>query len=213
MAVGWLVVPPLVALIGWLPLVVALRRGRRGAAAAVTAAWALTLMAGLAGLEAARPGVCAALFPRAAEYRQEMLAWAASGQGCESEPTCFLPRHALHAVLFAAATLATGGYLGLVFASVLFGWMGAYAGGLAAASATPAVAAAAAWHPWALVRVAAYTALGVALAEPLVRFGLPRLPGWGRWLLAGLAGLGLDVILKALLAPWWWAHVIRPLLP
>ncbi len=213
MVIAWLAVPPVLGLLAWLPLVGALRRGRRGVAALVVAVWAGLLAAGTAALEAWRPGSCAAAFPRAAEYRQEMLAWAASGEGCESSVACFLPRHLLHAALFAAATVATGGYLGLVFASILFGWMGAYAGALAALSEAPLAAAVAAWHPWAVVRVAAYIALGVALAEPLVGLGLPRPPGWRRWLLAGLVGLGLDILLKALLAPWWWAHVIRPLLP
>ncbi len=213
MILAWLVVPPALALVAWLPLVAALRRGRRGVAALVVAAWAVLLAAGTAAIEAWRPGSCAAAFPRAAEYRQEMLAWADSGEGCESNIVCFLPRHLLHAALFAAGTVATGGYLGLVFASILFGWMGAYAGGLAALSEAPLTAALAAWHPWAVVRVAAYIALGVALAEPLVGFGLPRPAGWRRWLLAGLAGLVLDILLKALLAPWWWAHVIHPLLP
>lgn len=213
MVLGWLAVPPLLALAAWLPLVAALRRGRRRVAALVVVAWAVLLAGGTAALEVWRPGSCAALFPRAAEYQQEMLTWAGSGEGCESNVACFLPKHLLHAALFAGATVATGGYLGLVFASVLFGWMGAYAGGLAALSPAPVSAAMLAWHPWAVVRVAGYIALGVALAEPLVGLGVPRLPGWRRWLLAGLAGLALDVILKALLAPWWWAHVIRPLLP
>jgi len=213
MVIAWLAVPPLLALVAWLPLVASLRRGRRGQAALVVAAWAVLLATGTAAVEAWRPGSCAAAFPRAAEYQREMLAWVASGEGCESSVACFLPRHLLHAALFAAATVATGGYLGLVFASILFGWMGAYAGSLAALSDTPLTAAVLAWHPWAVVRVAAYIALGVALAEPLVGLGLPRPPGWRRWLLAGLAGLALDILLKAWLAPWWWAHVIRPLLP
>lgn len=213
MALGWLVVPPLIALAAWLPLVVALRCGRRGVAALVVAGWAVLLASGTAVLEVWRPGSCAAVFPRAAEYQREMLAWANSGEGCESSVACFLPRHLLHAGLFAAATVATGGYLGLVFASILFGWMGAYAGGLAALSSAPLWAALAAWHPWAVVRVAAYIALGVALAEPLVGFGLPRPPGWRNWLLAGLAGLVLDSVLKALLAPWWWGHIIRMVVP
>lgn len=213
MILGWLVVPPLIALAAWLPLVVALRRGRRGVAALVVASWAVLLATGTAALEVWRPGSCAAVFPRAGEYQREMLAWANGGKGCESSVACFLPRHLLHAALFTAATVATGGYLGLVFASILVGWMGAYAGGLAALSSAPLSAALAAWHPWAVVRVAAYIALGVALAEPLVGFGLPRPPGWRRWLLVGLVGLLLDLVLKALLAPWWWAHIIRPLVP
>lgn len=213
MVLAWITIPPLLALPAWLGMVAALRRGRRGAAALIVAAWAVLLAGGSAALELGWPGSCGALFPRAAEYQAEMLAWARSGEGCESRLACFVPRHLLHAALFAGAAVATGGYLGLVFASVLFGWMGAYAGGLAAISKAPLVAAVLAWHPWAVVRVGAYLALGVGLAEPLVRFGLPRQPGQRPWLVVGLVGLAVDMLLKALLAPWWWAHVIRPLLP
>ncbi len=205
-------VPFLLGLVAWLPFVALLRQGRRGAAAAVVGTWAVLLMGGLPLLELQAPGICSRMFPGAGRYEASMLSWAVTGVGCESDPTCFLPQHLLHAGIFAAATLATGGLLGLVFAAVLFGWMGAYGGGLAAISASPGLAALASWHPWAVIRVAAFLALGVALAEPLVRVGLP--PGRPRfpWLAAGLAGLLADVIVKAVLASAWWRLVIHPLL-
>ncbi len=207
-----LFVPFLLALVAWLPFVALLRQGRRGGAVAVVGTWAAMLMVGLPLLEMQFPGICGRMFPGAARYGASMLSWAVTGVGCESDPTCFLPQHLLHAGIFAVATLATGGLLGLVFASVLFGWMGAYGGGLAVISTTPTVAALASWHPWAVVRVAAYLALGVALAEPLVRFGLP--PGRPRfpWLAAGVAGLVVDVVVKMVLATTWWRVVVHPLL-
>jgi len=207
-----LAVPVLVALAGWIPFLRALRRGSRRAAAVRIGGWALALVVGLPALELAVPGGCAPFFPGAPAYAQEMLQWARRGTGCEGEPACFLPQHALHAGAFAAATLLTAGLAGLAFATVLFGWMGAYAAGLAGATGQPALAVLLAWHPWAVVRVAAYVALGVALAEPLARRGLPRLPGRGRWLAAGLAGLLLDVLLKATLAQLWRRAVLLPLL-
>lgn len=206
-----LAVPAVLGGCAWLPFVRALRRGRRGRAAAWIAGWALALVVALPTLETIVPGCSADLFPGAGAYAAEMMRWVGMGVGCEGDPACFLPQHAVHAAAFAVATLATAGLAGLVFAAVLFGWMGAYAGALGAASGAPALAAVLCWHPWAVVRVAAYVALGVALAEPLARLGLPRLSGRCRWLAAGIAGLLLDALLKVALAAPWWRLVVHPL--
>ncbi len=213
MSAAHLLAPLVLGGVAWLPFRAALRRGSRRRAAAVAAAWALSLAAALPTLEASTPGLCAALAPGAAAYGRAMAAWVASGTGCEGDPGCFLPQHALHAAAFAIATAATGGLAGLAFAAVLFGWMGAYAGALGQLSGQPLLAAWLCWHPWAVVRVAAYLALGVVLAEPVARRRLPPLPGRRRWLAAGVVGLLLDVLLKAVLAEPWRRLVLLPLLP
>lgn len=206
-----LLVPPLLGACAWVPLLRALRQGSRRRAAAWIGAWALALATLLPALEATVPGVSGNLFPGAVPYASEMMSWVRTGVGCEGAPSCFLPQHAAHAAAFAAGALATAGLAGLVFAAVLFGWMGAYAGALGAASGAPALAAVLCWHPWAVLRVAAYVALGVALAEPFARLGLPPLPGRARWFAAGLAGLLLDVLLKTALADAWRSAVLLPL--
>ncbi len=210
MSLSQVVWPLLLGLPGWLGFAHAVRGGRRRDAVAWVVLWTALLMVGLPAVESRRPGTLPRLAPGAERYGTAMLEWAATGNGCESEPRCFLPQHALHAGVFAVAAAASGGLLALAFASVLFVWMGTYAAGLAAASGR-SIAVLLAWHPWALLRVAAFIALGLALSEPLLRRGLPPLPGRGRWLAAGCAGLLADALLKALLAPWWWAHVIHPL--
>jgi hypothetical protein len=207
-----LLLPGLLAALVWVPFVVALRHGRRLAAAGVVAAWSVALAAGLPALERWSPGVCARSFVGAGEYAAQMAVWARAGVGCESDPACFVPQHLLHAVAFVVGSVATAGLAGLAFAAVLFGWMGAYAAALATASGAPVAAAALAWHPWAVVRVAAYLSLGVALAEPLARHGLPALPGRGRWVAFGVTGLVADIALKALFAAFWQRAVLLPLL-
>lgn len=203
--------PLLLTALGWIPFATAIRRGDRLAAVRSVTLWALLMVVGLPAIENSRPGTLPTMAPGAERYGTSMVEWASTGRGCESEPSCFLPQHALHAGIFVVAALATGGLLGLSFAAVLFVWMGTYASGLAAAAGTP-WAVFLAWHPWAILRVASFIALGTVLAEPLLRRGLPPLPGRTRWLAAGAAGLVADAVLKALLAPWWWTHVIHPLL-
>lgn len=201
------IIPALLATPAWLGLLACLRRGDRRRALLVVAVWAGVLGAGLPLLEWWFPGSCARLFPGAARYREAMLTWVQTGRGCEGTPACFVPQHLAHLVLFTLATVATAGLGGLAFGVVLFGWMGAYTGGLAQLSGSP-LGLAVGWHPWATLRVAAFLFLGVALAEPLARWGLPPLPGRSRFLLRGLMLVAADLALKWLLAEWWRMSVL-----
>jgi hypothetical protein len=204
--------PLLLALPAWLLLVVALRHGRRDLAATGIAVWALVMMGGLPVAEKLSPGFCSRIAPGAGSYASSMLDWAETGDGCESTPSCFIPQQLWHAAVFVVATVATAGLGGLYVAGILFSWMGAYSAGLAAMSSSPATAVLLAWHPWAVVRVAAYIALGVVLAEPLARRGLPPLPNRRAWLFAGGIGLLLDILLKLAFASSYWRLAIHPLL-
>jgi hypothetical protein len=189
-----------------------LSRGDRAGALAGLLAWAATL------------GICctAASFlweDRAARvllngpaYAAEMRAWIATGEGAESSPSRFIPQHLLHLAIFSALALATAGAAALVMGTVLLGYMSFYVGTLAAAATAcpPALAALIAWNPWSVARVVSFIVLGVVLAEPLVaRFArgrhaaASRVPGRSRWLIAGLAGILADIVLKTLLAPAW----------
>ena len=58
--------------------------------------------------------------------------------------------------------------------AVLMNYMGHYVGTLAAASGRPALTMVLGWHPWAVVRIVSFVALGVILSAPL----LARLGGF-----------------------------------
>jgi hypothetical protein len=203
--------PLLWALPAWFAMLLALRRGKRPRAHAWVVLWAVLSGLGFGAAEWFHPGLCAALFPGAQQYQQEMLQWVSTGKGCEGNPACFLPQHLLHLGLFLALALATGGLGALAMGAVLFGWMGAYTGALASRAATPA-ALLLGWHPWAVLRVGGFLLLGLACAEPLVRLGLPPLPGRRRLFLWGLALCLADALLKGLAAAWWRLVVLLPLL-
>jgi len=74
------------------------------------------------------------------------------------------------------------------------------------------------WQPWAIARVAAFCALGVLLAEPLVSLVFPsakeRLKASTRaaYIVAAMSGILTDWFLKFLLAPTW-GRWLRALLP
>ncbi len=184
---------------------------RRLAAVLLMAGWFSTLAVVLALLEVRYPGVCGRLFPGAQTYAEDMLAWVRTGSGCEGSPSCFVPQHLAHLATFLGLTLATGGLGGLVLAVVLFGWMGAYTGGLAVLAQNP-WAFLAGWHPWALLRVAGFLFLGVAFSEPLLGGGLASLWKNRHWWLAGFAFCVADVLVKWCCAEAWRVAVLQPLL-
>jgi hypothetical protein len=98
--------------------------------------------------------------------------------------------------------------------AVLMNYMGFYVASLARAGAPAWAVLLLGWQPWALCRVAAFTVLGVVLAQPLARRTVREAAplSWRPWLLLAGIGLAADVILKAWLAPTWgrWLHAVLP---
>jgi len=215
--VGWAVgIPALVPILNTVAsypfMVLALKRGDLRLAVARMLVWALTMGVAATALSYARPAETGQLFIRAQAYRAEMFAWVLTGRGAESTPSAFIPQHLGHAALFSTLTLATGGALGMPMGAVLMNYMGHYVGTLAETSAHPARTILLAWHPWAVIRVISFVVIGVVLSAPLLsRIGKFRVD-WmtGRRLVAwASAGLVLDIVLKALLAPTWQRLLLR----
>jgi hypothetical protein len=215
--VAWLLdIPLLVPLLNTAAsfpfMVLALKRGNLRRAVSRMLVWAATMGVCATALSYLRPAATDTLFLRGAAYRSEMAAWVATGRGAESTPAEFIPQQAMHAALFAALALATGGAAAMPMGAVLMNYMGHYVGTLSARSAHPARTMALAWHPWAVIRVVSFVVAGVVLSVPL----LSRLFGFtADWtaarplLIAAAAGLVLDVVLKWLLAPAWQRLLLR----
>jgi hypothetical protein len=207
-----LLVPVFNTLAGFPFMVAALRRGDVGLAVGRMLLWALTLAACATLLSYAQPWRTDTLFLHGAAYRAEMFGWVMTGRGAESDPSRFLPQHVLHAAAFMVLALASGGVLALAMGAVLMNYMGHYVGALAAASAHPIVTMILGWHPWAVVRIVSFVAIGVTLSAPLLsRLGGFRI-GWRdarRVLFIALGGLLVDVVLKWLLAPAWQRLLLR----
>lgn len=210
-AIGWAigipaVLPVLNTLASFPFMVAALRRGQLRVAVARMLVWALALAVCATLLSFARPSQTDTLFVHGAAYRAEMFAWVLTGKGAESTPSRFIPEQALHAAMFSVLALATGGVLAMPMGAVLMNYMGHYVGALAASSARPALTMLLGWHPWAVVRIISFVVIGVVLSGPalgrLFAFRIDRDEA-RRLLMFGLAGLCVDVAMKALLAPAW----------
>jgi len=216
-AAGWfihipLAVPLLNALASFPFMVAALRRGDLRLAFARMLVWALSMAVCATLFSYARPAQTDALFLRAGAYRVEMFAWVMTGQGAESSPSQFIPQQLEHAALFSVLAIATGGVLAMPMGAVLTNYMGHYVGTLAGASRRPILTMILGWHPWALIRIVSFVAIGVVLSAP-VWSGLAHAPvdrRLARRLLAyAAAGLLVDIALKTLLAPAWQRLLLR----
>ena len=216
-AVGWaggfpILVPFLNTAAAFPFMVAALRRGDIRLAVARMLVWALTMGVCATALSYAQPSRTDTFFLRGEAYRTEMFAWVMTGRGAESSPRQFLPQHARDAAIFSALALGTGGALAMPMGAALMNFMGHYVGALAAASRRPLLTMVLGWHPWAVIRIVSFVTIGVLLSAPVLSKLFSFRVDWeaARPLaIAAVAGLAVDIVLKALLAPTWQRLLLR----
>ncbi len=180
-----------------------------GRAVVLALAWAVALSAATVAAAARSPESVPRGIWHAAEYKDEMLRWIATGEGAEGSIGRFLPRVLGEYVLVLALSSVSAGALGLLLGAVLLGYMNGYVGWVIANSDPKAgafVAAFIAWPPWPMARVVSFILAGTAAAS----WGYGRFyarsgarPKTKPILMASLAFLATDVVLKGLLAPEW----------
>jgi hypothetical protein len=214
LGVPWLL-PILNAAPAYTAMVILLRRGDRRQAVIVMLAWAAALAVAGTFTFAVWPQPPGSLIVHGPEYRDEMFAWIRTGAGSEGSPRAFIPQHALHLAAFVALSLVTASALSITMGAVLVNYMDFYVASLARAGAPLWAVVLLGWQPWAIARVAAFSVLGVVLAQPLLRrlraTGAPAHSSSPLMIAAG-AALLVDVVLKALLAPLWggWLRAVLP---
>jgi len=210
--------PALNALPAYLVLVHRLRKGERGGAVRAMLWWALALA--LVGTLAFIwwPAPLDRAVVNGPEYRDEMFRWIRTGIGREDSPRLFLPQHLLHLAAFVAIGLASVSAGSILMGALLMNQMSFYVASLAKAGVPAWAVIFLGWQPWAIARVAAFSTLGVLLAEPLLFRLYPaaraRLKGskGAAYVMAAMSGILLDWFLKALLAPLWgkWLRALLP---
>jgi hypothetical protein len=205
--VAGMLVPPLFTAVLFYPLFNSMvRSGRYGRAVLASLVWALACSIVSIVLFAKTGDRYVDVVWNAEKYRREMFAWVATGMGEESDPVRFIPKHAEHFVAFAALSLVSVGFLGLALGAALLHYMNFYVGSLARAAGSPFLTGLAGWPPYAIVRVAGFVTVAVALTA----FALARWRGATidsalakRTLAIGVALVGFDVVIKVLVAPAW----------
>jgi hypothetical protein len=212
--IPWLL-PVLNAAPAYAAMVVLLGRGDQRQAVITMLAWAVALAVAGTVTFALWPRPPDALILNGPAYRDEMFDWIRTGVGREGSPRQFVPQHAWHLAAFVLASLATASALSIAMGAVLMNYMGFYVASLARAGAPPWAVVLLGWQPWAIARVAAFTVLGVVLAQPLLRRVRPTSAPPVRvapLVIAAGAALIADVALKTWLAPIWgrWLRSVLP---
>ena len=230
MPASWSLTPPYIVIFGFLCGVVGFRMGWRtgnrfalplvqggigwaaflmgwtllgpGWAAAAVGAWAVGSTIASVYVFSGRPAEADARVIRAAAYRVAMLEWLAAARGPETRPGATILLHARELIWYAAAAVLTGNAASIVLGAVLLNYMNAWVATLLRAARRTAVVVALAWNVWSIVRVAAYVAIGAALAGPVLRaLGFDVDAASARRLgIAGAAGAALDLVLKLALS-------------
>jgi len=207
--------PVLNAAPAYAAMVILLRRGEVRRAVVVMLVWAATLaVAGTLTFAAWSPPP-GALILHGPEYRDEMFAWIRTGAGTEGSPRAFIPQHALHLGAFVALSLLTASALSITMGAVLMNYMDFYVASLARTGAPTWAVVLLGWQPWAVARVAAFSTLGVVLAQPLLKRiapGVAPARASRPFVIAAASLLLVDVFLKTLLAPTW-GRILRGVLP
>jgi hypothetical protein len=201
------ILPALNTLPAYLAMLERLRaQDRRGAVVSVLV-WAVTLAVFGTLSFALWPGPLEATILNGRAYRDEMFVWICTGVGREGNVRQFLPEHLLHLAGFVVLCLATASAFSILMGAVLMNYMAFYVASLFRAGVPAATVLAFGWQPWAICRVAAFCVLGAVLAEPLLsrvlRYRYDGLRAAQPYLLAAAAGIVLDWLLKAALAPAW----------
>jgi hypothetical protein len=216
LAIGlpWLL-PILNATPAYVAMVVLLRRGQQRRAVLTMLAWAAALAVAGTITFVLWPRPPDALVLNGPAYRDEMFDWIRTGTGREGSPRQFIPQHALHLAGFVVLSLATASALSVAMGAVLMNYMDFYVASLARAGAPTWAVLLLGWQPWAIARVAAFSVLGVVLAQPLLRRLAPAsapLPRATPLLIAAGSALIADVALKTWLAPVWgrWLRSVLP---
>lgn len=178
------------------------KRGKRALARMLVWSAALSLAAIAATLVV--PERAEAVILRGAGYRDDMFAWIRTGVGAESDPSLFLPEHALHFAAFAFLALVSGGFLALALGALLLDYMNFYVAELVVRldPAFPGILVA--WPLYAMARVAGFITVGIAIAHLSFALWARRAPDrefFFRYFYAGSALVAADACLKIVLAP------------
>lgn len=206
LAPGKILLPVLQVAVGYPVMYTLLARGLRHRAVKTMLWWALALALVMVTTVVHAPFAAARAIFHGTEYVQEMFHWIRTGIGPEGTPSLFIPQHLLHLGIFIVLSLCTASLLSLLMGAALMNFMSFYVGSLIVASRNPGVAMLMGWHPWSILRIAAFVVLGVILAEPLI-CRISKRPyessGVRKYVWFALALLLGDFVMKAALAPWW----------
>jgi hypothetical protein len=145
----------------------------------------------------------AKLIFRSEPYTESMFRWIETGILPEGNSLQVIRTHIQQSLLYCGLALITGNLVSLIFGCMLLNYMNFYVSQLAARSKSRK-AIVFGWNPWSIVRVSSFLWLGAVLGVPLVSYILKmNVEFQFVWLVPGIAGVAVDLILKLTMSDNW----------
>ena len=171
--------------------------------------WATTISVVIIFLTMMRPSLAVRAVLEGVPYQEEMFSWIATGVGAEVDPSTFIPQHLINATVFTTLSLATGGFLALLFGAYQMNYMNFYVGILLSRVTNPTynnliMVALLSWPIYAIIRVVGFIFIGLSMTIPMASriwdVRVDRRP-LIKFLFVGMILVGVDIVLKVVLAP------------
>jgi hypothetical protein len=144
-----------------------------------------------------------ALILRSEQYSGDMFKWIETGVLPEGSPWQVIRFHLLQTILYCLLALLTANFASIVLGCVLLNYMNFYVSQLAGECKNRWRAFLLGWNFWSVIRVMAFLWLGAVLGIFVASYIVDAPPFDLKWLLPGIAGVILDLILKLVLSNWW----------
>jgi hypothetical protein len=145
----------------------------------------------------------ARLIFRSESYTESMFRWIETGILPEGNSTQVIRTHIQQTLIYCALAFISGNLLSLIFGCMLLNYMNFYVSQLAAQGKSWK-AFVFGWNPWSVVRVISFLWLGAVLGIPLATYFLKMNVEFRlMWLVPGIIGVIIDLILKLTMSDIW----------
>lgn len=148
-------------------------------------------------------GKMAKLIFQSETYTESMFRWIETGILPEGDSNQTIRSHIQQTLIFCAFALISGNLVSLIFGCMLLNYMNFYVSQLAARSKSWK-AFVFGWNPWSIIRVIAFLWLGAILGIPVASYFLKmKVEFQFVWLIPGITGIIVDLILKLTISDNW----------
>lgn len=186
----------------------ALNSGNRDSAFLLISVWGLCLIVAISVVTIFNADLAKNTIISGASYEKDMTENILSAKGSKHlSPSVFIYSQYKLLVIYLLAAFVSAGILSAFYAAYLLNYMGYYIGTLFLKSDGSALAWSMGFHPWSIFRAIAFILIGVIVAEisySLLTRRTVKMEGTGKYWIASIIALSLDIFSKTFLGPGWY---------
>ena len=182
-----------------------------GKAIKLTFVWAITISVIIILFTLGYSSLASKAVVLGSSYQEDMFNWIATGIGSEGTPSIFIPENLINATVFTTFSLASAGFLALLFGAYQMNYMNFYVGMLLSRVINPTpnnfvMVFLLSWPIYAIIRVVGFIFIGVATTIPLSSKIFNKDINSRiiiKFFLVGTILVGMDIVIKTLVAPFY----------